>query len=342
MNIKHFHLTRDDWEAIHVAAWLHDCGKITTPEFVIDKATKLETIYDRIHEIRMRVEVMKREAEIRYLREALNSTTASLNENALNEELSQLDDDFSFIAQVNLGGEFLDESKQARIDSLSQKTWIRTLDDRIGISHEELERKNRVPASPLPTQEPLLADRPEHLFDRPESEKLSKNNQWGFKMEVPEYLYNRGEIHNLTIQRGTLTAEDRYKINEHMIQTVKMLENLPFPKHLRTVPELAGGHHEKMDGTGYPKGLSKNEMSPVARMMAVADIFEALTAVDRPYKTGKLLSESIKIMSFMVKDQHLDPEIFQLFLESGIYLLYAQRYMKPEQIDKIDISDYLA
>ncbi|WP_420554260.1 HD domain-containing phosphohydrolase [Neptuniibacter marinus] len=338
---KDFNLSRDNWEAIHVASWLHDCGKITTPEFIVDKATKLETLYDRIHEIRMRVEVMKREAEIRFLRSALSAAGVTCDDMALHEELSQLDDDFAFIAKLNQGGEYLDESKQDRMNTIAQKTWTRTLDDRIGISHEELERKNKIVAPKLPVKEPLLADRLEHIFERPESEKLPEGNPWGFKMDVPELLYNRGEIHNLSIQRGTLTPEDRYKINEHIVQTIKMLDNLPFPKHLRMVPELAGGHHEKMDGTGYPKRLMREEMSPVARMMAVADIFEALTAIDRPYKKGKMLSESIKILSFMVDNQHIDPDIFRLFLESKAYLVYAQEYMSPDQIDEVQISDYL-
>ncbi|MGB7391351.1 HD-GYP domain-containing protein, partial [Marinomonas sp.] len=194
----------------------------------------------------------------------------------------------------------------------------------------------------LPIKEPLLADRPEHLFERPDSEKLPEGNPWGFKMDVPEFLYNRGELHNLSIQRGTLTPEDRYKINEHIVQTIKMLDKLPFPKHLKSVPELAGGHHEKMDGTGYPKRLTRDDMSPVSRMMAVADIFEALTAVDRPYKKGKKLSEAIKIMSSMVTNQHIDPDIFRLFLESKAYLAYAQEYMNPDQIDDVPIADYLS
>ncbi|MEL0624342.1 HD domain-containing phosphohydrolase [Marinomonas arenicola] len=337
-----FSLSRDNWEAIHVAAWLHDCGKITTPEFVIDKATKLETIYDRIHEIRMRVEVIKRETEIQFLRSTLDKNAIVVDDAALHDALAQLDDDFAFVAKLNQGGEYLDESKQGRMDSIAQKTWTRTLDDRIGISHEELERKNRTVAPTLPIKEPLLADRPEHLFERPDSEKLPEGNPWGFKMDVPEYLYNRGELHNLSIQRGTLTPEDRYKINEHIVQTIKMLDKLPFPKHLKSVPELAGGHHEKMDGTGYPKRLTRDDMSPVSRMMAVADIFEALTAVDRPYKKGKKLSEAIKIMSFMVTNQHIDPDIFRLFLESKAYLSYAEEYMNPDQIDEVPIADYLS
>jgi len=143
------------------------------------------------------------------------------------------------------------------------------------------------------------------------------------------------------VARCTLSDEERYKINEHMVQTIRMLTQLPFPKHLRHVPEIAGGHHEKMDGTGYPKRLKKEEMSPVARMMAIADIFEALTAGDRPYKKGKTLSEAIKIMSFMKKDQHIDPELFDLFLRAGVYREYAERYMNPEQIDAVDIAQYL-
>lgn len=164
----------------------------------------------------------------------------------------------------------------------------------------------------------------------------------GVQMDVPEFLYNRGELHNLSIQRGTLTPEDRYKINEHIVQTIKMLDKLPFPKHLKSVLELAGGHHEKMDGTGYPKRLTLDDMSPVSRMVAVADIFEALTAVDRPYKKGKKLSEAIKIMSSMVTNQHIDPDIFRLFLESKAYLAYAQEYMTPDQIDDVPIADYLS
>jgi HD-GYP domain-containing protein (c-di-GMP phosphodiesterase class II) len=160
-------------------------------------------------------------------------------------------------------------------------------------------------------------------------------------MKVPDLLYNKGEVYNLSVGRGTLSEEERYKINEHIVQTLIMLSALPFPKHLRQVPEIAGGHHEKMDGTGYPKGLVREQMSPLARMMAIADIFEALTAVDRPYKKGKTLSEAVKIMSFMKKDHHVDPDLFDLFLTSGVYLEYARQFMKPEQIDAVDPSVYV-
>jgi HD-GYP domain-containing protein (c-di-GMP phosphodiesterase class II) len=145
----------------------------------------------------------------------------------------------------------------------------------------------------------------------------------------------------LSIARGTLTEEERYKINDHIVQTIIMLDKLPFPDHLKGVPQIAGGHHEKMDGSGYPKQLTKEQMPITARMMAIADIFEALTAVDRPYKEGKSLSQSLKIMRFMCDDQHIDADIFALFLNSGIYLDYAKAYLKPEQIDEVDINDYL-
>ena len=160
-------------------------------------------------------------------------------------------------------------------------------------------------------------------------------------MDVPDSLFNRGEVYNLAIARGTLTNEDRYIIQNHVVQTILMLNQLPFPKHLKNVPEYAGAHHETLIGTGYPRKLSKDDMSVPARIMAVADVFEALTAADRPYKQPKTLSQSIKILSFMVKDQHIDPDLFRLLLESGIYKDYAARFLKPEQLDEVDISQYL-
>lgn len=336
-----FKLSEEEWEAVHVAAWLHDCGKVTTPEYVVDKATKLETIYDRIHEVRMRFEVLKRDAEIESLKSIVAGTPAAEAQARLQTTLHQLDEDFAFVAECNLGGEFMAPDRVERLNAIAARTWLRTLDDRIGISHEEKSRKEAVPAPTLPAVEPLLADKPEHRIERREGETLPPDNPWGFNMKVPELLYNRGEMYNLAVARGTLSEEERYKINEHIVQTIVMLSALPFPRHLRNVPEIAGGHHEKMDGSGYPKRLQRDEMSPVARMMAIADIFEALTARDRPYKKGKTLSEAIRIMSTMRNDQHIDAELFDLFLRSAVYLEYAYRHMTPEQIDAVDIEPYL-
>lgn len=338
---RDFTLSDDQWEAVHVAAWLHDCGKITSPEFVIDKATKLETIYDRIHEVRMRFEVLKRDVEIERLMavEAGDDPQGALE--VRNARWRQLDDDFAFVAECNEGGEFMSEERVTRLNAIAKRTWRRTIDDTLGISRDERMRKAAAPPPMLPVDEPLLADRPDHLIARPAREVLGADNPWGFKMKQPEHLYNRGELYNLSVGRGTLSAEERYKINDHIIQTIMMLSALPYPRHLREVPELAGGHHEKMDGTGYPRGLRREEMSPVARMMAVADIFEALTAVDRPYKKGKTLSAAIGIMARMAGEGHIDPDVFELFLTSGTYRSYAERYMPRELIDEIAIEEYL-
>ena len=338
---KDFHLAEREWEAVHVAAWLHDCGKVTTPEYVVDKATKLETIYDRIHEVRMRFEVLKRDAEISALKAVASGGDPVATAQALDENLQQIDDDYAFVCACNEGGEFLAKEKADRLQRIAEQAWTRTLDDRIGISHEERERKARTPAATLPATEPLLADKEEHRIRRGEKERIAENNPWGFRMPVPELLYNRGELYNLRVERGTLSEEERYKINEHIVQTLIMLSQLPFPKHLRQVPEIAGGHHEKMDGTGYPKRLKRDDLSPLARMMAIADIFEALTAIDRPYKKGKTLSEAIRIMSFMKKEGHIDPELFDLFLRRGVYRQYAETFMKPTQIDEVDVAPYL-
>ena len=338
---KDFALGEEEWEAVHVAAWLHDCGKVTTPEYVVDKATKLETLYDRIHEVRMRFEVLKRDAEIASLKAIADGKPRAVAQEELGAALRQIDDDYAFIAICNEGGEFMAPEKQERLATIAAQTWVRTLNDRIGISHEEKERKERLPAPELPIAETLLADRPDHLFERRPQDRMPADNPWGFRMPVPELLYNKGELYNLSVARGTLAEEERYKINEHIVQTLIMLSQLPFPKHLRNVPEIAAGHHEKMDGTGYPRRLTRDEMSPLARMMAIADIFEALTAVDRPYKKGKKLSEAIKIMSFMKTDKHIDPDLFDLFLRAGVYREYAARFMQPELIDEVDISAYV-
>lgn len=336
-----FSLDDKGWEALHLAAWLHDCGKVTTPEFVVDKATKLETLADRIHEVRMRFEVAKRDAEIVCLEAIAAGTDATTARERLAAEHAALDADYAFVAACNQGGEFLSPEAVARLAAIGARTWRRTLDDRLGISHEERERKARAAPAPLPAIEPLLADKPEHAIERGPGDRIGEDPARGFCMKVPPLLYDRGELHNLGVARGTLTEEERYKINEHIVQTLVMLSQLPFPKHLRQVPEIAGGHHETMDGSGYPRGLTREQMSPQARMLAIADIFEALTAVDRPYKKGKTLSQAIAIMADMKRRQHIDPDLFDLFLRAGVYREYAEKFMRPEQIDTVDIAPYL-
>ncbi|QOP40572.1 HD domain-containing phosphohydrolase [Sulfurimonas marina] len=338
---KEFKLeTEDELREFELGAWLHDCGKVTTPEYVVDKSTKLETIYNRIHEIRTRFEVLWRDAQIRYLEARLNDKDEQQALEQFKKEQAQLLKDFEFIASVNIGGEFMSQEQQQRVKDISEKEWIRHFDDSLGLGEEESLRYDKSKASTLPVTEKLLSDKQEHIVKR-ESFDYEAYRRSGFKLEVPQYLYNYGEVYNLCIEKGTLSEEERYKINEHVIMTIKMLQDIPFPKHLTNIPEYAGTHHETLIGTGYPKQLTKDELSIPARIMAIADIFEALTASDRPYKKAKTLSESLKILSFMVKDQHIDGDIFKLFLESDLHNIYAKKYLTPEQIDSVNIKDYL-
>ncbi|MBT3559271.1 MAG: GAF domain-containing protein [Rhodospirillales bacterium] len=338
-----FDLTMGEREELEISAALHDCGKVTTPEYVVDKATKLETIYDRLHEIRTRFEIVKRDAEIDYLKAVAAGGDEPALKASYDERIAKLDDDYAFVAECNVGGEFMAPERIDRIKEIAGITWMRTLDDRIGVSFEEEKRKERTPAPSLPVEENLLDDREDHVMYRESGEgnTYGDDNEFGFKLDVPEHRFNLGEVYNLCIARGTLTEEERFKINDHIVQTIIMLEQLPFPRHLKKVPEYAGGHHEKMDGTGYPKKLNRDQMTVPARMMAIADIFEALSAADRPYKAAKKLSDCIKIMSFMKKDAHIDGELFQLFLESGVYKEYSERFLQPEQVDEVDITPYL-
>ncbi|MEX2650215.1 MAG: HD domain-containing phosphohydrolase [Alphaproteobacteria bacterium] len=285
---RSFELTPDEQFELHVAGWLHDCGKITTPEYIVDKSTKLETIYDRINTVDVRFEVLKRDAEIAYLRAlAEDGADGAALAAAYEARLAAIEADRAFLRDANLGGEFLDPAKIERIKAIAGQHW-------------------------------RAAD--------------------GTKRE----LLSEEEVYNLSISRGTLTAEERKIMNEHMTVTIQMLEQLPFPKGLRRVPEYAGGHHEKMDGTGFPRGLKREQMSIPARIMAIADIFEALTAADRPYKKAKTLSESMAIMARMRDADHIDPELFALFVETGVYREYARRFLNPEQIDEVDHDRVLA
>jgi len=332
--------SEDELKEFKIGAWLHDCGKVTTPEYVIDKSTKLETINDRIHEIRTRFEVLWRDAQISYLTSQLNGNNKDEALKALHVEQEKLIEDFAFIAHVNIGGEFMDESKQERIKEIANQEWVRNFDDKLGLGEVEILRYDDEDTQTLPITEKLLSDKKQHIIKREHFDYESYKKD-GFKEDVPEYLYNYGEIYNLCIAKGTLTPEERYKINEHVIMSIKMLEKIPFPSRLSRVPEYAGTHHETLIGNGYPRQLSAKELSIPARVMAIADIFEALTASDRPYKKAKTLSESIKIMSFMVKDKHIDKDLFKLFLTSNLHVEYAKKHLKPEQIDEVNLEQYL-
>jgi HD-GYP domain-containing protein (c-di-GMP phosphodiesterase class II) len=285
---KNFSMSDKEMYELRIAAWLHDCGKVTTPQEVVDKPTKLSCIFDRIDLLATRYEVLKRDTEIEMLRakiklleEGQRGSVHQL-EKACREKLREYDEEFSFLYRANFGGEFMRPEDQQRVLDIAKRTWV-------------------MDGKTLPF--------------------LSEN-----------------EVENLNIERGTLTKDEREIINNHIVVTIDMLDKLPYPKALRRVPEFAGGHHERMDGKGYPKGLTRDQMSIQARMMGVADIFEALTARDRPYKKAKTLSESLFILGKMKLDNHVDPDVFDLFVREKIYLKYAQQFLEPEQIDDVDES----
>lgn len=332
--------TEDEWHEFRVGAWLHDCGKITTPEYVIDKATKLETIYNRIHEVRMRFEVLLRDAQIEALQAQLNGDDAAACARKLEQTKWQLAEDFAFIARCNLGEEDMEPAHMERVRRIGLATWQRNFDDCLGLAHEELQRRSGQGPPPLPAVEHLLADMPWHLIPRGQADVPPE--QFGFRVDIPQWLANQGEVYNLCLRRGTLTPEDRYKINEHMIHGIMMLERMPFPKSLQRVPEYAGTHHESLNGTGYPRRLQAHDLSVPARIMMIADVFEALTAIDRPYKTPKKFSEAIAILHSLKLNGHIDANLFDLFLTSGVHLEYAKQYLAPEQIDAVDIRNYLS
>ncbi len=337
-----FQMTEDERYEFHLGAWLHDCGKVTSPEHIIDKATKLETIHNRIHEIRTRFEVLWRDATIAYL----ESVAAGGNVQELQFDLvarqQALQDDFAFVARCNVGGEFLADADIERLNLIGEARWLRNFDSRLGISAAELRRLTPTEES-LPVKERLLADRLDHVVGwgdrKPAVAKADPRNVHGFDMQLPLNAQNMGEIYNLSVRRGTLTDEDRFKINDHMVQTLVMLSGLPWPAQLARVPDIASNHHEKLDGKGYPRRLPAEQLTTADRVMALADIFEALTAADRPYKAPKTLSESLKIMARMAREQHIDPELFRYFLHHRLWLKFAEKFIQTDQMDAVDVAE---
>ena len=274
--LAEFSMNEKDRYELKIAGLLHDCGKVTTPVHVVDKATKLETIYDRIHLIDTRFEILKRDVEMECLKKIIT-------DKQMRERLRELEDDRKFLHACNIGVERMRDEDVARVRRIAEYRW-------------------REPSG--------------H-----EAKFLTED-----------------EVKNLTIRAGTLTDDERKVINHHIVATIKMLEALPWPRHLTKVPEYAGGHHERMDGKGYPKGLLREQMSVQARCMGIADIFEALTAKDRPYKKGKTLSESLEILGRMKLNNHVDPDLFDIFVRRNIYRRYAEMFLDPEQIDAVDES----
>ncbi|RCS59894.1 GAF domain-containing protein [Parvibium lacunae] len=282
-----FTMSDSDRRELLLAANLHDCGKITTPEYVLDKATKLTGMHDRIEAIELRLEVVKRDCQIEAAQRRLAGADPEVTAQWLEAQLAILEADQRFLRKTNFGVERMAADDMQRVKLLAQRLW----------------------RNPRGQHVPLLSAE---------------------------------EVDALCIPYGTLSQTERMQINNHIVATIKMLEALPWPPQLRNVPEFAGGHHERMDGRGYPKGLRREDMSWQARMMALADIFEALTAKDRPYKRPNTLSEAMQILAKMVANQHVDPDLFRLFVTEKVYLAYAEHYLDPAQIDSVEIEHILA
>lgn len=272
----------DELYELDVSAWLHDCGKLATPDYIMDKRTKLDGLNDRISEVetRLAVSFQQKRADLweSFAKSLCHDRMAlAFVEDQVEEAHIQVLDTASFLRTVNQGDEFMAVELQERVKALGAQTWASLSDEK-----------------------PLLSV---------------------------------DEIDLLNIARGTLSSAERKIINDHIVVTIDMLKTLPYPKKLLNVVEIAGGHHERVDGKGYPFGLMKDQLSVRARILAIADVFEALTAKDRPYKQPKTLSETMKIMGFMAKEGHIDADLYQLFLAQKVYLDYAKVYMSPAQID---------
>ena len=267
----------EELDELRIAAWMHDVGKITTPEYFVDKATKLETIHDRIEVVQARWEILKRDLMIEALKQRLPEADRTACFDGLEDEVKKLDTDYDFILECNRGGEFMQDEKIEKLAALAKL--------RVSIRGEV---------------QPAISD---------------------------------DELYNLSIRKGTLTGEERSVIQNHVVVSIKILSQLPFSKILKHVPEYAGAHHEKLNGEGYPRGLTADQLSLQARIMAVADVFEALTASDRPYRKPMRLEKAMEILGYMVKDGELDGRIVDLFESSGVVQAYAKKELRTDQYD---------
>lgn len=263
--------TENDFRQIELAAWMHDIGKISMPESVIEKSTKLHGIFDRIQIIKERFEILKRDHEIAYLKN-------EISQEDYNSKLSQLNEDLEFLESTNIGAEFTSDDKIERIEKISQYTYKKDGKD--------------------------------------------------------VFILNDNEKYNLSIRKGTLTDEEKNIMNSHADLSYEMLSTLPFPKKYANVLDIAANHHEKLNGKGYPRGLSEKDLTLEDRIMVLADIFEALTSSDRPYKDAKKLSEVFRILSFMVKDNEIDGELVKFFHENEVLQQYAMEELNPAQMDE--------
>jgi len=276
----------DQMDELRMAALMHDTGKITTPEYIISKSSRLETVHDRIELIKTRWELFKTNQKLIAAEKKLALFDQTTEQKAIvqidktcNEEINILEKEFETLAHINSCKKVLNQN---------------------------------------------LIDQLKKIYEK------SYNISGRLK---PEPCLTKDEFENLSILRGTLTTRERDIINSHAYLTEKILNKLPWPKKLADIPSIASSHHEKLDGSGYPLHLNKENLNIQARILAIADIFEALSAKDRPYKNPISLSQTIKILEQMGKNGLLDKNIIKIFFNSATHLEYAKKHLSESQID---------
>ena len=282
------HFTAEEIKQINFAALMHDIGKLATPEQIIDKATKLETIYDRITLVESRIKTIEKALNVKFL-----------------------EDKFSILeGQSDTGLETLKQTLEAQMETLhTYQNHIKMCNKaNITLSNEDVATIHHI------------------------AEQTWQIGEETYSILTPD------EAHHLSIQRGTLTLEEREIINAHAKLSVDILNSLPFPKKYQQIPQISGNHHEKLNGKGYPQGLKNDEISFEARILTIADIFEALTASDRPYKQSMPLSTAMKILYTMAKEGELDKEMVKFFYSSGLYLEYAKAFLPERYIDEVTLD----
>ena len=270
----------DELNELRIASWMHDIGKITTPEWVVDKPTKLTTIHDRIELLRARFACFSELVQRRGLERRLAGADAALIAAEVQAEREQLRDDLAFLERANTPSESLADAVLERLQQIATRHYV--VDDR---------------------QVPCI---------------------------TPD------ELMNLSIRRGSLNDAERRKINDHAGMTIRMLEQIPFTRKLQRVPDIAGAHHERLDGTGYPRRLEGDQISLQARILAMVDIYESLSADDRPYRAEPMSRETVlRILAQEVENHHLDPNLHALFVQQQLYLeldrIKAQMAKEREQ-----------
>ena len=270
--LKDFDLDADERYELHIAALLHDCGKVATPVHVMDKATKLETICDRIELVDTRFEIIRRDIE---------AAAQGLSEAEMTRALARLEEDRAFVRSCNQGSEGMTDEEVGR---------VRAIADAYSYASTSGERRQ---------------------------------------------VLSEDEVRNLSIRRGTLNPQERAIIEQHVVTTMELLSELRFPGSLAAVPEIAGSHHERVDGSGYPRSLTRDQITMQGRILGLADVFEALTARDRPYKPGRTLSETFRILDSMCAEGAIDPDLYELFKREKVYLPYVAANVDPGQVDGV-------